>query len=533
MPLDRRVSPRTRTLVLGTVLATLASVAPLSAAAAQTVKVVAHSALRVLDPHRTTAYITRNHGYMIFDTLLATDATGAIRPQMADWTVSDDKLTYTFKLRDGLKWHDGTPVRAEDCIASLRRWAAIDSIGQMLMDATASLEAGDERTIILKLKSPVGFVIEAIGKPSSYVPFMMPKRTAETPVSQPIKEMIGSGPFRFVQGEFKPGLRVVYDKNKDYVPRNEPPSSLAGGKHVKVGRIEWITMPDPQTSVSALLAGEVDYVESVPVDLLPLIESTKSITIDPLDLGYQIIGRFNHLHPPFNDVRIRRAAMMALSQKDVMEALIGNPKYYKLCGAMFGCGTPLETAEGAGTLLTGGNIEQARKMLKEAGYDGTPVVILHPSDLVLLRAPGIVAANALKQAGFNVDLQSMDWQTVVGRYASAEPPSKGGWNALVTLLGVPDMMSPILNNQLSGKGRKGAPSGWPDDPKIEEMRAAYAKAMDPAEQKQIATSIQRHAYEQVMYVPLGQFLRLTAWNDTIKGIVQAPVTLFWNIEKTK
>jgi peptide/nickel transport system substrate-binding protein len=152
---------------------------------------------------------------------------------------------------------------------------------------------------------------------------------------------------------------------------------------------------------------------------------------------------------------------------------------------------------------------------------------------VLLRAPGIVAATALKQAGFNVDLQSMDWQTVVGRYASAEPPSKGGWNALFTLLGVPDMMNPLLNNQLSGKGRKGAPSGWPDDPKIEEMRAAYAKATDPVEQKQIATAIQRHAYEQVMYVPLGQFLRLTAWNDTIKGIVQAPVTLFWNIEKTK
>lgn len=525
---------KVRHVVLGVAVASVAVAVLAPAALAQTtVKVVAHSALRVLDPLRTTAYITRNHGYMIFDTLLATDAKGKITPQMADWSVSDDKLTYTFRLRDGLKWHDGGAVTAEDCVASLQRWQKIDAVGQLLAEATASLEATDPRTITLKLKSPVGFVLEAIGKPSSYVPFMMPKRIADTPPNQPIKEMVGSGPFRFVQSEFKPGLKVVYDKNKDYVSRPEPSSSVAGGKHVKVDRIEWVTMPDPQTSVSALLAGEVDYVESVPVDLLPLIENNRAITIDPLDLGYQIIGRFNHLYPPFNDVRIRRAAMMALSQKSVMEALIGNPKYYRLCGAMYGCGTTLETNEGAGELLTGGNIEKAKQMLKEAGYDGTPVVILHPSDLVLLRAPGIVAADALKRAGFNVDLQSMDWQTVVGRYASKEPPNKGGWNALFTLLGVPDMENPLVNNSLSGKGINGAPSGWPDDAKVEEMRAAYARTSDPAEQKRIATDIQRRAYEQVMYVPLGQFFRLTAWNDSIKGVIQAPVTLFWNIERVK
>ncbi|MDU6749305.1 MAG: ABC transporter substrate-binding protein, partial [Bradyrhizobium sp.] len=144
------------------------------AAGKKTITAVMHSDLRVIDPVFTPAYITRDHGYMVYDTLLGTDANFQVQPQMAEWKVSDDKLTYTFTLRDGLKWHDGTPVTAEDCIASLKRWSVNDSMGQKLMEATASLEATDAKTITLKLKQPYGLVLESIGKPSSYVPFMMP-----------------------------------------------------------------------------------------------------------------------------------------------------------------------------------------------------------------------------------------------------------------------------------------------------------------------------------------------------------------------
>src|ERR1700676_2214605 len=298
----------------------LAALLPLpSLAAGKTITAVMHSDLRVIDPGMTTAYITRDHGYMVYDTLLATDSNFKIQPQMADWKVSDDKLTYTFTLRDGLKWHDGAPVTAEDCVASLKRWSRSDNMGQKLMDFTASIEATDAKTITLKLKEPYGLVLESIGKPSSYVPFMMPKRLAETPPNQQIKEQIGSGPFKFVQAEFQPGVKAVYERNAKYVPRREPPSWTAGGKVVKVDRVEWITMADAQTAMNALQSGDIDFMENPSWDILPVLAANPDLKVETLNkLGFQTVGRMNFLFPPFDNVKVRRAALMALNQKDVL-----------------------------------------------------------------------------------------------------------------------------------------------------------------------------------------------------------------------
>src|SRR5476649_1626817 len=252
-------------------------------AATKTITAVIHSDLRIIDPLFTTAYITRDHGYMVYDTLLATDSNFKIQPQMADWKVSDDKLTYTFTLRDGLKWHDGAPVTAEDCVASLKRWGKVDGMGQKLMDFTASIEATDPKTITLKLKEPYGLVLESIGKPSSVVPFMMPKRIAETPADKAITEQIGSGPFKFVRAEFQPGVKVVYEKNTDYVPRKEPPSWTSGAKVVKVDRVEWITMADAQTAVNALQSGDIDFLEAPSFDMLPVLSANPELKIEILN----------------------------------------------------------------------------------------------------------------------------------------------------------------------------------------------------------------------------------------------------------
>jgi peptide/nickel transport system substrate-binding protein len=348
-----------------------------SLAAGKTITAVMHSDLRVIDPGMTTAYITRDHGYMVYDTLLATDSSFKIQPQMADWKVSDDKLTYTFTLRDGLKWHDGTPVTAEDCVASLKRWGKADGMGQKLMDFTASLEATDAKTITLKLKEPYGLVLESIGKPSSLVPFMMPKRLAETPPGTPIPEQIGSGPFKFVKAEFQPGVKVVYEKNTDYVPRKEPPSWTSGAKVVKVDRVEWITMADAQTAVNALQSGDIDFLEAPTFDILPVLSANPELTIETLNkLGYQTLGRMNFLYPPFDNVKVRRAALLAMNQKDVLDALVGNPEYYRICGAVFVCGTPLATDVGSESLVKGNGMAEAKKLLAESGYDGTPVVLM-------------------------------------------------------------------------------------------------------------------------------------------------------------
>ncbi|MFZ5712276.1 MAG: ABC transporter substrate-binding protein [Bradyrhizobium sp.] len=504
-------------------------------AAGKTITAVMHSDLRIIDPIFTTAYITRDHGYMVYDTLLATDSSFKVQPQMADWKVSDDKLTYTFTLRDGLKWHDGAPVTAEDCVASLKRWGKNDGMGQKLMDFTASIEASDAKTIVLKLKEPYGLVLESIAKPSSLVPFMMPKRLAETPPGKQISEQIGSGPFKFVQGEFQPGVKAVYVKNTDYVPRNAPASWTAGGKVVKVDRVEWITMPDSQTAVNALQSGDIDFMENVPWDMLPVLEGNKDLKIEVLNkFGFQTLGRMNFLLPPFDNPKVRRAALLAMNQKDVLDALVGNPKFYKICGAFFVCDTPLASEIGSDTLVKGGGMTEAKKLLAESGYDGTPIAIMAPGDVTTLKAQPIVAAQLLREAGFKVDLQATDWQTVVARRAGQKPVKEGGWNMFFTNWVAADVMNPIANVSIGGRGKNGGWFGWAEDAKIEELKDAFVRASSADAQKKIAADIQKQAMEQVIYIPLGQYQAPSAWQKSLKGVLDGPATpVFWNIEKSE
>src|SRR5882724_7471106 len=515
-------------------LALSAALAVSSPADAKTITAVMHADLRT-PGMMTTAYIVRDFGYMIFDTLLAQDANFKIQPQMAEWKVSDDKLTYTFTLRDGLKFHDGTPVTAEDCVASLKRWGKADGMGQKLMDFTASIEATDGNTVTLKLKEPYGLVLESIGKPSSFVPFMMPKRLAETPPGTPIPELIGSGPFKFVQAEFQPGVKAVYEKNADYVPRKEPASWTSGGKVVKVDRVEWITMADAQTAVNALQSGDIDFMENPSFDILPVLAANKDLKVETLNkLGFQTLGRMNFLHPPFDNVKVRRAALLAMNQKDVLDALVGNPEYYKICGAFFICDTPLATEEGSETLVKGNGMAAAKKALAESGYDGTPIVIMAPGDVVTLKAQPVVSAQLLREAGFKVDLQATDWQTVVARRASQKPPKEGGWNMFFTNWVGADVANPVANVSVGGRGTKGGWFGWAEDAKIEQMRDAFSRTSSPEEQKKIAADIQKEAYEQVIYVPLGQYLAPSAWRKSLTGVLDGPATpIFWNIDKSE
>ncbi|HVV39765.1 MAG TPA: ABC transporter substrate-binding protein [Nitrobacter sp.] len=517
--------------------AALSTALPLRARAAggKTITAVMHSDLRIIDPGLTTAYITRDHGYMIYDTLLAMDSNFKIQPQMAEYKVSDDKLTYTFTLRDGLKWHDGPPVTAEDCVASLQRWGKKDGMGQKLMEFTASLTAADPKTIVLKLKEPYGLVLDSIGKPSSLVPFMMPKRIAETPADKAIPEQIGSGPFKFVKEEFQPGVKAVYAKNPDYVPRKEPASWTSGGKVVKVDRVEWVTMADAQTAMNALQSGDIDFLENPSFDLLPVLKNDKELHIQTLSkLGFQTIARMNFLYPPFDNVKVRRAALMAISQKPILDALVGNPDYYKVCGAVFVCGTPLASEAGSEPITKGDDVAAAKKLLAESGYDGTPVVLMAPTDVVVLKAQPIVIAQQLRDVGFKVDLQATDWQTLVSRRALQKPPKEGGWNMFCTNWVAPDVMNPVANVMLNGKGKKGGWFGWPDDPAIEALIDKFVRTTSADDQKKIAVDIQKHVMEQVTYIPLGQYEAPSVWRTSLKGVLDGPATpIFWNIEKTE
>ena len=496
-----------------------------------TLKVALHSDLKIIDPIWTTALISTHHGNMVYDTLFAMDDKLQVKPQMVDkWEVSPDKLTWTFTLRDGLEWHNGKPVTAEDCVASIKRWGARDSLGQQMMASVGTMKAIDAKTFQIVLKEPFGLVLDALGKPSSTVPFMMPKKVAETDPFKQIDDYTGSGPFIFKKDEWKPGEKVVYVKNTKYKPRAEPPSMLAGGKVVKIDRLEWLAIADPSTAVNALVQGEIDLIEIPVPDLFPLLKAEKNIELYGWNAqGSQIIMRFNHLHPPFNNIKARQAAMYAIAQEDFLKAQIGDPEIYRVCNAPLVCGSPYEKSYG--DLLVKPNLDKARQLLKESGYDGTPIVMMQATDLQSSNQLPPVAKQALERVGFKVDLQAMDWQTVVSRRAKKDAPGKGGWNVFFTTTVTADADNPASNAFVSGACDK-AWFGWPCDPEIEKLRAAYTRETDPAKQKEIALAVQDRVMDQASYIVLGQYKAFGAYRkDRISGWLAGPVPVMWNITK--
>jgi peptide/nickel transport system substrate-binding protein len=495
----------------------------------KTLRMVPHAGLRVTDPIITTAFMSRNHGYMIYDTLFAVNDKMEVKPQMVEkYDVSGDKLTYTFTLRDGLKFHDGAPVTTADVIPSLQRWAKRDGMGQKLFDFVKELKPVDDKTFQLVLKEPYGLVLDSLGKPSSNVPFIMPKRIAETPPDKNVPEEIGSGPFRFVKSEFNPGAKVVYEKNPDYKPRSEAPSFMSGGKVAKVDRVEWITIADPQTAMNALLKGEIDIWEQASYDLLPELKKSKDVVVKDLGpLGMNYMLRMNWLQPPLDNVKIRRAILHAINQEDYLAAQIGDPEYSKVCPALFGCSTPLKSDVGA----VKPDIATAKKMLAESGYKGEKIVIMAPTDLASIAQLPLVSAPILRSIGLNVDLQSMDWQTLVGRRAKQDGIDQGGWHIFHTAWGTADMMNPIANAGVKGLGKDGGWFGWTEDPEIEKLRDAYARETDAAKQKEIAAAVQKRAYEMVHYIPLGEYFQPSAYRKEVTGLLPSPAYILWNVEK--
>lgn len=514
-----------------TVLALASCLWGLEASAQTVLRVAMHADVRAIDPIFSTAYITRNHGYMVYDTLFAMDANGEIKPQMVDrWEASADGLTYTFKLREGLLWHDGQPVTAEDCIASIRRWGARDTLGQTVLGFVADMTATGADSFTITLKEKTGLLIYALGKPSSTVPFMMPKRFAETPPTVQISEVIGSGPFMFRRDEWRPGNKAVYVRFDRYRPRAEPPSALAGGKVARFDRIEWLVLADQQQAVNALLAGEIDVLEAVPHDQAPLLEADRAIRMWSANpLGSQYSFRPNHLQKPFDDPRIRRVLWHALNQEDFLQATVGNPEFYSVCRSIFVCPSRLMTEAGMDGLLEG-NSRRARELLKEAGYDGTPIVLLHATDVASLANLAPVAKALLERAGFVVDMQAMDWATLVSRLQKRDPANAGGWSAYASSWSAADILDPVMNGFLNSRCER-AMIGWPCDPEMERLRDSFGRETDPIRQKEIAAAVQRRAIEWTPMVPLGQRRDRMATRSNITGVVPAPVTVFWNMSR--
>jgi peptide/nickel transport system substrate-binding protein len=511
-------------LLLGTAAGALAQPAN------QVLKVVPYADLRNIDPIWTTATVTNNHAFMIYDALFAQDEQFRAQPQMVEtFTVSPDGLVYTFKLRAGLKWHDGKPVTAADCVQSIRRWAQRDEEGKVAMSQTAEVVATDERTITWKLKEKYGALIDNLAKGAGLTPFMMPERVAKTDAFTQITENIGSGPYVFKTDEWAPGNKVVYLKNKDYVPRSEPPSMMAGGKQVKVERVEWIYIPDGATAVAALDRGEVDYIEVPPADLVPILQKNPDVVVKSVNkLGSMVIIRPNQLHPPFNNAKARQALLELTNQEDYRNAIGVPTDYFVNCNSFFYCDTPYESKAGNLKLADKPDFEKAKKLMQEAGYKGETVVVLHPTDHPTAGAALMTAEN-LRKIGVNVELRAMDWSTLTSLRTKKDEPTKGGWSVFHTRWdGV--LSNPLALTPMSGACDK-AWFGWPCDETIEKMRIAWSRAPDKETQKKLIDEMQVRMAETVPFINTGGLNQPAAWRKNVEGVLLSTTMVLWNISK--
>ncbi|MGJ7609028.1 ABC transporter substrate-binding protein [Variovorax sp. LT1R20] len=516
-------------------LAAIAS-ACISAAAQDRQRVlrfVPHTDIASLDPVVSGIYITRNFGYLVYDTLYGFDERYQPKPQMVDsHAVSADGLIHTFTLRAGLKWHDGTTVKASDCVTSLRRWVKRDGFGVMLATATDSMEASDERTFVIRLKTPFPLIEHALAKISGVPAFMMPERLAKADITTPLNEAIGSGPYKFERSEWKPGSRVVFTRNASYVPRTEPPSNAAGGKVAKFDRIEWHIIPDAVTAGQALVNNEVDWVETPSVDVLETLAASPGVTVKQIDpLGVQLQFRPNPLAAPFNNVKVRQALAYAVEQSQYLSAIAGDKKYWQVCQSFFSCKTPYETSAGAGAIGKAKDIAKAKQLLKEAGYKGEKVVILDAVDIQSMHTAAAILAEDLKAIGMNVEIQSMNFPTVLQRVTNRDQALQGKWSLFLTYTLVSDTLTPANHVLLRAGGFADGVVGWPTDEPTQELRAAFLTAKSEAERKQITEKLNARAFDQVLYLPVGQYVQPIAYRSNIGGITPASMPFFWSVEK--
>ena len=498
-------------------------------AGAMTLRFVPQANLTALDPIWTTATVTGNHAYHVFDTLYSTDSGGRVRPQMAEGhEVLDEGRRWRFALRPGLRFHDGEPVRAADCVQSLKRWAARDTFGQLLAAVAEEWRVLDDRRFEIRLRRPFPLMLAAFGK-SEQAAFIMPERLAATDPSRQVAEMVGSGPYRFAAAEFVSGSRVVYERFDGYVPRPEAPDFATGAKVAHFPRVEWTIMPDPATAAAALVKGEIDWWERPLADLQPVLARSRDIRREIIDkAGRMALARLNCLHPPFDDVRLRRAVRLSVMQESYMQATQGDDaSTWSVTRSLWPNNTPYH-ADNAD--LMPGDLGRARALLKEAGYGGQRVVIINPTDFPDIGPLGQVTADVLGQIGMNVDLAASDWGTVIQRRNSREPVEKGGWSMFHTTGGAVNYGSPATSFLVRGQGAAGW-FGWWRNERAETLTEDFIFAPDEAGQRRAAAELDRVVLDEAPTIPLGQFTIRTAYRSSLAGVLDGPVPYPWNVRR--
>jgi peptide/nickel transport system substrate-binding protein len=511
----------------------LAAPALVRASEERELKFVPQADLALLDPI-SFAYVTRHHALMVFDTLYGIDEKFQPVPQMVEGAAQEDEgWLWRFTLRPGLVFHDGEPVRSQDCIASLRRWAQGDAIGQTFLANLEEMTIESDRVFAIRLKQPFPLLEHVLGKLSTPLPVIMPERLANQPVTARLTEMIGSGPFRFKGDERIPGARNVYERFAGYRPRESgSPSWTAGPKIVHFDRVEWLTMPDIATVAGALQRGEIDWWEYASSDLMPVLRQSGDVrTALTSSLGFVATMALNPLHPPMDNPAFRRVLLSAFNQADFMTAVAGTEKGMWRDGVgLYTPDTPYATNVGMEDLTSSSDVVGLKRALGASGYKGEKVVLMGASDLAIIRSMSDVADDMLRKIGVNVDYQMTDWGTLLTRRQKREPVDQGGWSLYPTAVDGVEQITPLTHRFVRALGPK-APSGWLRSPELESIWNAFVGEPNDDRRKVLAEQLQVRALREVPSIPLGQYMQNTALRKNLVGRLDG-ATLFWNLRRS-
>jgi peptide/nickel transport system substrate-binding protein len=491
------------------------------------------SDLSNLDPQWSSATTVGQHGLMVYDTLFAQDSHNVPRPQMVDtYTISPDGLTYRFTLRPGLRFQDGQPVTSADVVASINRWMPHDALGTKLKAALLSFEPDGDNGFSMVLKQPFPFLLLALSSTGGAQAIIMRKQDAEASLSKPITTAIGSGPFRFIPQKYVAGVGATWERNPDYIPRAEAPDGLAGGKVVKLDRVEMVVMPDASMRANAIKQGEIDFIDQLPADLVPLLQADPNVVVSRLSsLGALSYIRLNQLYPPFNNIKARQAIALIVNQPDYM-AGYGTPDWWQVCFSYFVCGSANGTDAGSEPYRQQ-NLARAKQLLAEAGYHGEKIIVVATRELPAQGMLADVTVGALQSIGVNVDFQLTDFATLVARRMSKNAPDQGGWNMIHTAISGPIQSEPATNFNIDSGCAAATYFGWPCDATVEQLRSAYISEPDAAKRRAMLDDLSRAVWASLPAILTGEYFSPYAWRKNVVGLLHANNVVFWNVEKTR
>jgi len=469
-----------------------------------------------LDPMASTADLVGLIMQHVYEPLFTFDAQWAIQPMLAAEMpkISADGKTYTIEVRKGVKLHNGRDLDAEDVVASLKRWVEMTPRGKGLAKSIASISAKGPSTVEIALTEVQPALLAHLALPSGFAAIM-----AKESIANPLAEFIGTGPYKF--RERKPDQYVVLVKHDGYAPRSEPASGYAGKREAKIDELRFIPVPNANTRVEGVVAGQYQFADQLPVESNKKVSSASGVTaVVTMPYGFPYIP-VNTKQGPMADAKIRQAFQMVLNAEELLLAGFGDPKFYQVAGEHFPKGSPFYSTAGTDK-YNKGDAEGAKKLLAEAKYDGTPIRILNSKQYDFHNRMALVMAEELKAAGFNVTLDVVDWATLIQR--RGDPAL---WDVYITHSAF--LPEPMLSPPQLGDG---AP-GWWKTPAKDAALAAFNSEPDPAKRGALWGKVQEVVYDEVPYIRVGNFASLSGVSAKMKGYTPMPWPAFWNVELAK